>query len=428
MPNESASDTFALVLRKNGDRRKCDGWNLARRGCDLHPAEQCMGHDAAVELGNNGNNRVIAIAQRIDKVCLVRSSESSFVDGPDFGAVLSTGRVLDPDYWRARIRREVASIRQEVGYHVSLILTLTINPAVDRTVSVDKLVFEDRAYILGRAEAAGGRGVNASQVIYAFGGKTLALITSGGAAGHKMEESLAEMGFPYKAVPVAAESRINLTISDKQGLTVKLNEVGTPLTEKEVAAIRKLTEASLDGARWLMICGSMQPGVPPHFYCELIELAHSRGVKTLLDTDGEALQHALEAKPSVITPNQQEAERLLGRALLTRTQIVEAVDRIHAMGPQSVILSLGARGAIAVSPDSMVEALPPRVEALCPIGAGDALAAAFVWSMDKGKPFAESLRWGVAAGTATAALPGIHFPKFQQVRAMYKQVEVRPLR
>jgi 1-phosphofructokinase family hexose kinase len=306
-----------------------------------------------------------------------------------------------------------------------LILTLTINPAVDRTVTVDKLVFEDRAYILGRAEAAGGRGVNASQVIHAFGGKTLALLTSGGAAGQRMEASLAGMGFPFEAVHVGAESRTNLTISDKQGLTVKLNEVGAPLEPTEIQAIRELTEAVLEKARWLMICGSMQPGVPPHFYCELIEMARKRGVKTLLDTDGEALQHALEAKPSAITPNQQEAERLLGRALLTRNQFLEALTRIHAMGPESVILSLGSRGAMAVSPEGVFEALPPRIESLCPIGAGDALAAAFTWSMDKGRTFADSLRWGVATGTATAALPGIQFPTLTQTRAIYKQVEVR---
>ncbi len=308
-----------------------------------------------------------------------------------------------------------------------MILTLTINPAVDRTVTVDKLVFEDRAYILGRAEAAGGRGVNASQVIHSFGGKTLALLTSGGAAGKRMQESLSGMGFPFKAVPVASESRINLTISDKQGLTVKLNEVGLPLQPAELQAIRQLTESLLSKASWLMICGSIQPGVPPHFYCELIELAHKRGVKALLDTDGEALTHALEAKPSVITPNQQEAERLLGRALLTRNQFLEAVNRIHAMGPESVILSLGSRGAIGASPEGIFEALAPRIESLCPIGAGDALAAAFTWSMDKGKTFADSLRWGVAAGTATAALPGIQFGTLQQTRTIYKNVQVRPV-
>jgi 1-phosphofructokinase family hexose kinase len=308
-----------------------------------------------------------------------------------------------------------------------LILTLTINPAVDRLLNVDKLVFEDRTYILDQAEAAGGRGINASQVIHGFGGKTLALLTSGGPAGKRMLKSLAGMGFPHEVVHVASESRINFTISDKQGLTAKLNEVGASLDADEVQAVRELVESRINTARWLMICGSIQPGVPSGFYCELIGMASSHGVKVLLDTDGDALHHALEARPAVISPNQHEAERLLGRALLTRAQFLEAVDRMKAMGPEAVILSLGGRGAIGSSPEGTFEVLPPRVDTLSPIGAGDALAAAFVWSMDKGKSFAESLRWGVAAGTAMASLPGIKFPTLQQTRAIYKQVEVRAI-
>lgn len=313
-----------------------------------------------------------------------------------------------------------------VGYHVNLILTLTINPAIDRIVTVDKLVFEDRAYILHRSETAGGRGINASLVVHGFGGKTLALLTSGGPAGKRMEEALAGMGFPFEAVHVDAESRVNLTISDEQGLTVKLNEKGSPLAPRELKAIRDVVEAVLPKASWLMICGSIQPGVAPHYYCELIGLARKRGVKTLLDTDGDALQHALEARPAVISPNQHEAERLLGRALITRGQFLEAVQRIHAMGPEAVILSLGARGALGISAEGIFEALPPRVDVVCPIGSGDALAAAFCWSMEKGKGFAESLKWGVAAGSAAASLPGLQFPTLQQTRAMFKRVEVRP--
>src|SRR3984885_7056007 len=306
-----------------------------------------------------------------------------------------------------------------------MILTLTINPAIDRIVSVDKLVFEDRGYILDHKRVAGGRGVNASVLLHRFGGKTIALLTSGGAAGERMEKSLAGMGFPFEVVRVRPESRTNLTISDKQGLTVKLNEVGHALAESELGQIRRLVEARLAKARWLMICGSMQPGVPASFYCEIIEMAKARGVKTLLDTDGDALAHGVEAKPTVITPNQHEAERLLGRALLTRTQFLEAVDRLQAMGPESVILSLGSRGAIGSGPDDVFEALAPRVDALCPIGAGDAMAAAFTWGMEKKKSFADSLRWGGAAGAAKAKLPGMTFPTLEQTKSVYKQVEMR---
>ena len=241
-----------------------------------------------------------------------------------------------------------------------MIVTLTINPAIDRTVSVDKLVFEDRAYITNRSEAAGGRGVNASHVIHTFGGKTLALLASGGASGQRMEKLLTKLAFPFEVVHVQSDTRMNLTISDKQGLTVKLNEVGSPLEKKEVDEIHRLVEARLAKAQWLMICGSIPPGVSSHFYCDVIAMAKEKGVKTLVDTDGDALLHSLEAKPTVITPNQHEAERLLGRALMTRSQFLEAVDRIQAMGAESVVLSLGSRGAIGSGPEGIVEVLPPQ--------------------------------------------------------------------
>ena len=309
-----------------------------------------------------------------------------------------------------------------------MILTLTINPAVDRMITADKLVFEDRGYILDRSQAAGGRGVNASQVIHAFGGKTVAVLTAGGVTGEQIEKLIVDLGFPFDIVQVQNESRVNLTISDKQGLTVKLNERGAPLDAKELEEIKRRVEARLPKTHWLLICGSIQPGVPAHFYCEIIEMAKARGVKTLLDTDGEALHHALEAKPTVITPNQHEAERLLSRAIITRGQCLDAISELQGMGPESVILSLGARGAMGSSAEGVLEAIPPRVEALCPIGAGDALGAAFAWSMEKKKSFAESLRWGVATGTAAARLPGLSFPTFADARSIYKQVEMRQVK
>jgi 1-phosphofructokinase family hexose kinase len=309
-----------------------------------------------------------------------------------------------------------------------LIVTLTINPAVDRTFSVDRLVFEDRAYILDRSEAAGGRGINASRVIHSFGGKTVAVLTAGGEIGKRIEQLLKNSGFRFEIVRVTTESRVNLTISDKAGLTAKLNEVGAPLSTKELDEARERVAKDITKAHWLMICGSMPPGVRAHYYCELIEMARSKGVHTLLDTDGDALLHALEAKPTVITPNHHEAERLLNRALITRSQILEAVDRIRRMGPESVVLSLGSRGAIGASNGDMLEAVPPRIEALCPIGAGDALAAAFVWAADKKKTFSESLRWGVAAGTATAKQPGMNFATLEQTKAVFKEVDIRPAR
>src|SRR5277367_3307107 len=292
---------------------------------------------------------------------------------------------------------------------------------------VDRLVFEDRAYILSRSDSAGGRGINASCLLQSFGASTMAIVPSGGPAGEKFTKLLAKWGFPVKVVSIQKEIRTNLTIVDRQGLTIKLNELGPLITSTELARVEKVVENNLATASWLMLCGSVPPGVPGDFYTKLIGMARARKVKTLLDTDGDALLHGVEAGPTVVTPNQPEAERLLNRALITRAHFTEAATRIKAMGAESVLLSLGGRGVVAVNENQLLEAIPPRIEAVSPIGAGDALAAAYVWAMTKKKEFGDCVRWAVAAGTASAKLPGVQFPDLSQTKEIYKLVEVRKI-
>jgi 1-phosphofructokinase family hexose kinase len=306
-----------------------------------------------------------------------------------------------------------------------LIVTLTINPAIDRTISVDRLAFEDRAYIKSSGESAGGRGINATAVIHSFGGEAVAMLTSGGESGARLQELLAARGIRTVVAPIAHETRTNLTITDRHGLTVNLNETGPQLGKIEVARIEKTLRETISGASWLMLCGSLPPGVPSSFYAKVIAMARQKKVRTLLHTGGDALREGIEARPTVVTPNQQEAERLLGRTLLTRNQYIEAAGQIRHMGPESVVLSLGSRGALGAFADGLYEALPPRVDAVCPIGAGDALTAAYVWSMVRKANAPDALRWGVAAGTASARLPGMNFASLAQTQELYKHVELR---
>jgi 1-phosphofructokinase family hexose kinase len=306
-----------------------------------------------------------------------------------------------------------------------LILTVTINPSVDRNIEVDRLVFEDRAYILKRSDSAGGRGMNASRVLHSFGAKTLAIVTSGGVNGPRLEKLAAKSGFPVKTVPIHNEIRVNLTITDKQGLAIRLNERGPKIAPEELKRIEKVVANRLESADWLMLCGSIPPGVSSDFYTKLIRLARERKVKTLLDTDGDALLHGIEAGPSIVSPNQPEAERLLNRALITRAQFLEAATRIKALGAEAVILSLGSRGVVAVNENQLLEVIPPRTDAVSPLGAGDALAAAYVWAAAKKKDFPECVRWAVAAGTAKTMQPGLVFASLEQTKEVYKSVEVR---
>jgi 1-phosphofructokinase family hexose kinase len=307
----------------------------------------------------------------------------------------------------------------------NLVVTVTVNPAIDSTVLADRLAFEDRGYILRRDEHAGGRGLNASLVLHSFGVPTLALVTSGGVSGQRFSHSLAQLGFPYETVPIEGNLRTNLILTDRQGLTIKLNEPGPILSPDELARLEAAVKRHLPGAQWLLLCGSLPPGVPHNYYCCLIQAAHQLGVKVLLDTDGDVLQFGLEQRPTLVTPNQQEAARLLNRALITRQHFRTAVQRILDLGAQSVILSLGSRGAIAAKGAQIVEVVPPRVAAVSPIGAGDALNAAFVWASLNGSDFFDAVRWGVAAGTASARLPGMQFATIAQTEQIYQQVELR---
>ncbi len=306
-----------------------------------------------------------------------------------------------------------------------MIVTLTVNPAIDRTINVDRLAFEDRAYILSSKDTPGGRGINSANVIHSFGGETIAILPAGGASGARFEEFLKDCGFPVVVVRIRNKVRTNLTIMDRHGLTVKLNEPGPTLDKSEVAKLDKAVRARLDGVSWLMLCGSLPPGVPDDFYANLIAFAHQKKVKTLLDTDGEALRLGIGAHPTVVKPNQAEAERLLNTALLTRTQYLNAAEQISRLGAESVILSLGSRGVVGAFQGEITEVVPPHIHAVSPIGAGDALAAAFLWRMQTTNDFHDSMRWGVAAGTASAALPGMRFATVEQARKVYEEVEIR---
>jgi 1-phosphofructokinase family hexose kinase len=272
---------------------------------------------------------------------------------------------------------------------------------------------------------AGGRGINAARVLVNFGVETVAVTTSGRETGRKMEELLQKDAFEKDVVKIRNTIRTNLTISDRQGLSIKLNEIGPSISKLEQKRISQAVERRLPEASWLMLCGSLPPDIDLHFYSKLLKLAAKHKVQTMLDTDGDPLLHAMEGGPTVVKPNQSEAERLLNTALITRTQLIDAVQKIKSLGAKSVVLSLGSRGVIAATfTEGIVEVIPPAIDAVCPIGAGDAMSAAIVWSLSKGNSFSESLRWGVAAGTASSKLPGITMANLEQTKEIYPHTQI----
>ncbi|MBI3695101.1 MAG: 1-phosphofructokinase family hexose kinase [Acidobacteria bacterium] len=308
-----------------------------------------------------------------------------------------------------------------------MILTLTVNPAIDHTVTTDRISYEDRVYVRSSFEQAGGKGINAAWVIHGLGGPVLALATCGGHTGRQFTGLLEASKLPVRLIPIRNEIRRNLTISDLHGLTIKLDEAGPQISRDEEQTIEAAVRREIEGASWLLLCGSLPPGMSVDFYARLIQMARERNVRTLLDTGGEALRVGLEARPTMVKPNRPEAERLLDRSLLTRQQSMEAVQEIARMGAETVVLSLGSEGAMGVSSNGSYHARAPEIRQACPIGAGDALAATCVWALSQNQSFQEALRWGVAAGTAAAATPGTSFASLSETQQMREQVRVEAL-
>lgn len=306
-----------------------------------------------------------------------------------------------------------------------MILTLTLNPAVDVTLTTDRIIYDDRSYINAESYQAGGKGINAARAIRDFGWTEVqAIAPYGGVMGHRFAQLVRDSGLPVTLIPVQGETRRNVAVVDDEGLTLKLDQRGNPLSAVELERVEAALLEELPRASWLMLNGSVPPGVPEGYYAKLIRLAREHGVKTLVDTSGAGLTLALAAQPTLVKPNRPEAERLLGRGLLSERASLAAALEILGRGPEHVILSLGGQGAIAVWGSSRIQAIPPEIRGGSPIGAGDVLGAVTVSALRRGDSFREAFVWGVAAATVAASLPGLGTGPVEEIARMRERIEV----
>ena len=177
----------------------------------------------------------------------------------------------------------------------AMIVSLTLNPSIDVTVTTDRIVYDDHSFVLAEQEHAGGKGVNAAHVIHAYGGEVHAIATFGGDRGKRFERLLDQAGIERTLIPVAGETRRNFAINDRHGLTIKVDQVGERLQAEDVRNIEQAVIEKLPRADWLLLTGSRPPGVPADFFARMIRLASEHHVPTLLDSSGESLGLGLAA-------------------------------------------------------------------------------------------------------------------------------------
>ena len=308
---------------------------------------------------------------------------------------------------------------------LAMILTLTLNPAIDLALGTKRISVSERTFITHETVTAGGKGINAARVIHEYGGNTLALAPVGGRNGQRFDELLRVARIPAKLVPVDGETRRNIAVTDELGKTVKLDQSGTPLSRVDLARIEEEVSRRLPNLDWLMLSGSLPPSTPVDIYSRLAEQAKRAGVSVLLDTSGPALEASLAAEPAIVKPNLAEAEELLQRSLPALDDALRAAEEIRLLGAERVVLSLGADGAVGTGDGGVLHARIPTPVTGSAVGAGDVLAAVSVWALARGESFAEALRWGVAAATVAASLPGPEFGSIGEADRLRETVEVR---
>lgn len=257
---------------------------------------------------------------------------------------------------------------------------------------------------------AGGKAVNQARMLHALGADVLVTGLAGGFVGRATEDQLRCEGIRHDFERVQDESRLAITVIDpERGVHTEVNELGPHVTSRELAAFVERYDRLLVNACLAAFAGSAPPGVGPSVYGELIRRAKARGVATFLDARGEWLRQGVEAGPEIVKPNQAELGQLLGATPAGISETARAAAELCARGIRQVVVTLGAEGALGVSEGVAVRGWLEAVPVESAVGSGDAFAAALSAGWVRGEPLDESLRRGIACGTASAMRLGPAF-------------------
>jgi 1-phosphofructokinase len=288
-----------------------------------------------------------------------------------------------------------------------VIVTLTPNPSLDRTIAIDDLRRGEVLRATSSRLDPGGKGVNVSRVLAAHGVPTLAVIPAGGSEGAQLADLLAPSGVPVVSVPLSSPTRSNVALVEPDGTTTKINEPGPELSSAETVAMLERLVSFARSADWVVLSGSLPRGVPDDFYAQIVARVHETGHRVALDTSGPALREAVDAGPDLIKPNAEELAELTGVELRTWAGVAEQAEKLRAGGVGAVLVSLGEDGALLVDSTGVTRAYSPPVEVRSTVGAGDSTLAGFLAAGANGP---EALRTAVAFGTAAVTLPGSAMP------------------
>lgn len=285
-----------------------------------------------------------------------------------------------------------------------MVVTVTMNPAIDKTVEIDSLQPGGLNRIQKVEYDAGGKGINVSKTIHELGGESIATGFLGGNAGKTIESVLNEKKIPNDFIWVEGETRTNTKVYESNGNVTELNEPGPEIQKEQLEALFAKLEGYAGADTLFILAGSIPNGVDQQVYADITRLVHEKGATVLLDADGELFRHSLEAGPDIIKPNRVELEEYAGMDYrASEGELLQLAKGLMEKGIGTVAVSMGKSGAMLIRPDYQVKCPALSVKAHSTVGAGDAMVAAlaYSWNQKLGNDDTMKLCMATSAGAVT---------------------------
>lgn len=304
-----------------------------------------------------------------------------------------------------------------------MIVTVTMNPAIDKTIEIDRLNRGNLNRIEKIEYDAGGKGINVSKTIRELGGESIATGFLGGNAGRVIEEVLDSRGIKHDFVWVDGETRTNTKVCEQDGTVTELNEKGPEITPEQLTNLLEKLDDLADDNVLFILAGSIPGNMEKDIYARIIERVHKKGAKVLLDADGELFRKGLEQKPDMIKTNQWEIEELQGFSHgVSDKELINVAEKMQKDGIDTVVISLGKNGALFVLENYVAKGMPLKVDVHSTVGAGDAMVAAMAYSFEKKMEPRETARLCMAVSAGAVMTVGTKPPEKQMVEQLMKRV------
>ena len=293
-----------------------------------------------------------------------------------------------------------------------MIVTVTPNPSIDRTVEVPELVPGAVLRATGHRVDPGGKGVNVSRVLARFGLPTLAVMPGGEG---ELAALLHRAGVRPVCTPADGPTRVNTALVEADGTTTKVNEPGPALSADQVDALVDAVRTHAAPGSWVVTAGSVPTGAASDLHGRIVRAARRAGARVAVDTSGDALRHAVAEHPDLVKPNVAELAELVGHPLPTLADVLAAARELCSGGIDTVLVSMGAAGALVVDRDESWHVASPAVAVRSTVGAGDSTLAGYLIALGAGAELgpvhkADALVHAVACGSAAVGLPGTAVP------------------